>query len=1363
MTTQPKFHWQFAEREGKLLRDTISGVEGSFHQASLIGHGRIGNAIRLNRKDSRVNLGKVVGQFGTSDFTIAFGIKITNVHKQNDLNIISNRNVGGHGNWFSLRLEDKGRILTFEVDENNKGKNYAVAKSGRLSISDKKWHHVAIVREGRTLKVYFDGALMAERTAKTGVANIKSGVDTKLGHWTRHTPTGFVEDLRIYRAALSTSQIQKLIPPARRFLREGEIELIAADDTSVILNQDVDDLSRLSPQFQKLRLGPGTGVTLYKGKNFSSASQKLNADLPEIRHSRIKSFPSSIRIRSTVGEPFTGKWVIKAPNGRFLSQNKSVLTTTGKRTFNALFKMHQNPRLSRTQLIHGPAKTNTALKVAGQEPSIPLFVENLADRKDEFLITNQENNQWVALTEENTFSWTKQKDDRAVFVRSAKMAENEGQVGELAPGEVALYQHVAYHGRTWILSDSQKDRAGSYPNLSNFQALHDQTSSIQLGPNTGATMFKHLNFRVAPDKREKEIEDIVESVPNLIQSQIGNDSLSSLKVFKKIAPQNIFTSFSSKLSQDYRMVNDKLEEFSSYRTILRFEPGAGEIEVSATDLTTIEVEDTLHEIDEVRSVTLKPNEFNLIMITSEADGIHTPGLKFRTSDMAENERVIIFPNQEAHQQITELEDGALWNATDAQGNLIVDREARSKEEVAQVQNTMQRVMATVSYAETTPLETIGNESAVRSTEQVVSSTTIDKPWTLKWATVEESNATAPNTGRRQGLDEKVIVKAPIEEKTISSDEWAQLVSQATPVDATDALEIFGRVGRKIKNTFKKAASVVIGKVKGVVHAIVETIDGFVDIIIDTVEKIAAVVESIVERVVEKIKQFIEFLQFLFNWDDILKTQRYLVNTVNGAFGFATQLAEEAKTHVSAFVDNLQDSVEDGMNELVTMLGGDPSEVKESGFKLPEAAEWFLSKLTGGSKKSNAKPSPTLGGNPEDDSPLESFMRHFLAAFEDALGAAIRLPEGVIESIFSLITNPLKPERALITLIEAFRDSIIQSLEAVENVALGLLDVVRLATEVFQKLLNAEIKIPFISDLFEFTGAGKLTMLNLCTVLLAIPITVLSKIMFKERPFKDALPIDFSTQPKAQVVVPASQTAPNTGGKEGFSAREKSIRDWGLVSMVALFFKGIISARLDVVSETLDAGDEATGGSGMEFVSLLLDFFIWLGSFPSSPGFPGGRPYDIVTANKDAEDRSLLEKLELLMWSWRTSLFWLDIVVVIVSTINAIRTKEPNLQRLKRREEISIVIFFIFSLLDLAFTSRYLRKLPTGTAKKNEITYQVLSQLPNSFGLLRIIPEPNGSLASVVLAIIDLGMGSIGTIAGLSLLQNKMDSFADAAA
>ena len=843
MTVQPKYHWQFAERLGTTTVDTVSGVQAKLSNTTWLSRGRIGDAIKIDGKvkNSRIVFGNAPSQFGTSDFTVAFGMKILDAYGQKALHVIGNRSTAGHGNFFSIRLKNQ-KHLTFEVDENKSGKNYAFLDSKR-PLNDGKWHHIVAVRQGRVLKLYIDGELSDEGVSKTGIANITTDAVLLLGARGLRTAIAQYEDLRIYHTALNAAEVKALVPPVNQPLREGEIELVAADNAAITLTQNVEDLTHFSNSLKELRVGNNTGVTLYQRKSFKGTAQKCYADLPDIRLSRLKNFPSSIRIWSTIGEPFTGKWLIKAPDGQFLSHGKSFLTTAPRRSFKELFRFHHNLQKAQLQLIPGSDQENAFFKVSPEADSAYLFIDDSDSLQDEFTLINQQNNKWLALGTDSTFSWTEQKDDRAVFIRLAKMADNEGQVGELAPGEVALYEHVAYHGKTWILSNSAKDRSGNYTHLTNFQNLNDQTSSIRLGPDTGVTLFKHINNRVTEGKREEEIEDIVKNVPDLRESQIGNDTVSSIKIFTTIAPEDVFTSYTTKLSQDYRMVGDKLEEFSSYRTILRFEPDAGEIEVSATDLTQIEVEGITYDIDEERAVTLSPNELNLIMITSEADGLNTPGLKIRTNEMALNERVVIFPNKEAHQQIAELENDALWNATDTQGNLIVDRKAHTKEEVASAQNTIKRVMATVAYTDNAPVA----NSRVQSSNRTVSGNTINNPWELKFGAIEDNTTTLPDGFRRSKPPSKVIVKSPIKENQISSDEWQKLLSQATSSEETTipqtsglgtsnliaAKSVFRRIGRKIKNAIKKAASVVIGTVKDVVHVIVKTAEGIIDFVVDT--------------------------------------------------------------------------------------------------------------------------------------------------------------------------------------------------------------------------------------------------------------------------------------------------------------------------------------------------------------------------------------------------------------------------------------------------------------------------------------------------------------------------------------------------
>ncbi|NEZ66433.1 hypothetical protein D0962_27355 [Leptolyngbyaceae cyanobacterium CCMR0082] len=1371
MTVRPKYHWQFNERQGTTTIDTVNSVQSRLSEAAFKGHGRIGNAIHLLSKDSHVNLGKEVGQFGTSNFTVAFGMRNISTHGDNELDIIGDQVMQGHGNFFSVRLSD--RRIFFHVDENSKAKHYVKVATKRLSMMpNRTWFHVAVVRQGRTIKIYIDGVLAAEAESKTGVANINNNVDVKLGHSRRGTPNAQYEDLRIYYTALSDAEIQALVPPANPPLRDGEIELVGADNAAVILTQNVEDLSRFSSSFKQLRVGHNTGVTLYQQNNFRGTAQKCYADLPDIRLSRLENFPKSIRIWPAIEEPFTGKWVIKAPKGQFLSLAKSVLTTSPRRSFHELFRFHYNLQRNQLQLIPGSDQESTLLKVSPGEDPTHLFVDDLEHLKDEFSIINQANNQWLALVEDNTFDWTGQKEDRAIFIRVAKMADNEGQVGELAPGEVALYKHRAYYGRTWILSDTDKYTSGKYTHLKDFHDLNDQTSSIRLGPDTGVTVFKNLDHQAADDKREEEIEDIVENVPRLSDRQIGNDTISSIQIFRTIAPEDVFTSYTTKLSQDYRMVGDNLEEFSSYRTTLRFEPGAGEIEIAATDLTQIEVDGTTYDIDEERSVSLSPNQLNQIMITSEANGLNTPGLKIRTSDMASNERVVIFPNREAHKQIAELEDGALWNAKDAKGNFIVDRKAHSKAEVASAQNTIKRVMATVNYGEDTPT----GKNRVQSANRAVSGTTIDKPWELTLGATGSAKPARPGDGRRS-----VIAKPLIAERQVSSDEWQKLLTQATPAEEEDSPEANGpvtlgtarvfsarrfgrRLGRKFKKAIKKATSVVIGKIKDIVHVIVKTAEGIIDFVVDTAEKVADFVEGVVETVVKSIKQFIEFLQFLFNWDDILETHRLLVKTINSALDSASGLVASAKGHVSAFVDDLQDGLNKGANDLIRALGVEPDEVdKGSSFDLPEAAEWLLNKILGGSKRSDSKTTPEEDLAEKDRTALSAMQQafeSFLEALKTAVNIKLEMFDGLIGTVETIIANPNRPELALATVIDTFRDVGIGTLDLGEDIIFIFLDIVVAAIELFQDLLNAEIRIPLVSALFKMLGAGKLTILNLTSLLVSIPATVMTKLMFGKVSLGDVPEPEFSTK---QIVASDQQLLSVQSNEDGIDIENTILKmqAFGGIAIAADVVNAFISTKMDLIPE---GGEE--GPIFFEYMSLFLSGVSWLGSFPSSKVEPGGYPYAIgqkkhnVSKSKKEEEEMYWERV---LWGWRTAMLGIDIVYVIgaigAQASGIDKDKFPR-QRLRRATRLLdktapiIELSTVLAWVELGLAGKYLSTVKED--KKRTIANEVLGMLPGSFAFLRAIKSPKFEFAALsAMFIINLVSGVSTTIFNIQFLQNDV--------
>jgi hypothetical protein len=503
--------------------------------------------------------------------------------------------------------------------------------------------------------------------------------------------------------------------------------------------------------------------------------------------------------------------------------------------------------------------------------------------------------------------------------------------------------------------------------------------------------------------------------------------------------------------------------------------------------------------------------------------------------------------------------------------------------------------------------------------------------------------------------------------------------------------------------------------------------------VDTVEKVAEFVEAVVEKVVKGIKQFIEFLQFLFDWGDILDTQRYLKQAINTSLDSAKQLAVDAKPHVTALVNDLQDGVEDGMNQLVKTLGGKPSEVEESGFEIPEALEWFLDKLIGGSKSSDSEATSGSGG---ENSPLASFVRQMLEAFEDAVGAGLRLSEGVFDSIQALIANPREPEVALIIIIEALRDAIIQSLDAVENVALSLLDVVSLAIDLFQGFLNAEIRIPFISDLLDFIGIGKLTVLNLATIILAIPVTVTAKLVTGEHLFADSvpMPLDLSNQtetPLAFASVTANLSAisdstdsSSDSGSTAATDEPDSLRDlrkdlaFTTIATVADTTNHLIAGILDLFDvpgfEVTGGGDvdlsrldESLGliGSGfvrplqaLEITSIVLSLMSWSFSYPAQ--------------FEEFGDTNKEDRREIILWSYRGGTLAIDTLLMMTQ----------DFQRMRRVEKTANVTWALLNAIDMILFSLYQAAVEeeNDRIKRANISNEVFSALPNVISFVRSI-------------------------------------------
>jgi len=173
--------------------------------------GYSGGGVRFNRTNSieaGVNLGAPMGTFGTADFAVAFRFKTTGAGGDGD--VLGNRSVGSHGNFFQIRYGGNGSFAA-EVDQDENGTNYIAVGTG-AGLNDGNWHHLAVVRAANTLTIYNDGQLTQTNSA-AGTALIGNGNPLLFGATNLDIiegARGDYDDLRIYRGALTAPQVATL-------------------------------------------------------------------------------------------------------------------------------------------------------------------------------------------------------------------------------------------------------------------------------------------------------------------------------------------------------------------------------------------------------------------------------------------------------------------------------------------------------------------------------------------------------------------------------------------------------------------------------------------------------------------------------------------------------------------------------------------------------------------------------------------------------------------------------------------------------------------------------------------------------------------------------------------------------------------------------------------------------------------------------------------------------------------------------------------------------------------------------------------------------------------------------------------------
>ncbi len=307
---------------------------------------------------------------------------------------------------------------------------------------------------------------------------------------------------------------------------------------------------------------------------------------------------------------------------------------------------------------------------------------------------------------------------------------------------------------------------------------------------------------------------------------------------------------------------------------------------------------------------------------------------------------------------------------------------------------------------------------------------------------------------------------------------------------------FGDVWHAVKNGIVKATHFIFEKVKEGVKIVIHGLEEAFTAVIHFAEQVWDVVKQVFHEIGVAFNKLVRWLGFIFNWNDVLRAHDVVRTAVNHGLDYAARSVASLAKETSSLFDRMREQLAAGSP--VAKLG-DAGSVGLSGAtshfgvraQTPDArTNWTYNKVsdgtfTGGHVTELDFEGTSLLGV------LKDFAVNEIHVIEDAFKqVALDIAAGFASLDFATMF-----EKVFTALSEAV-------LATVENGTVTLLKLVELAIEGLKALLNLRIRIPILTWLYEHVIAPgrRLTLLDAGALIIAIPGTVMYKLVADEAPF-----------------------------------------------------------------------------------------------------------------------------------------------------------------------------------------------------------------------------------------------------------------------
>jgi outer membrane protein assembly factor BamB len=290
----------------------------------------------------------------------------------------------------------------------------------------------------------------------------------------------------------------------------------------------------------------------------------------------------------------------------------------------------------------------------------------------------------------------------------------------------------------------------------------------------------------------------------------------------------------------------------------------------------------------------------------------------------------------------------------------------------------------------------------------------------------------------------------------------------------DAWGVIKDLSRSAYDGARRIVVIVEDAVQVAVTTVANGIEKVTKIVVHTVEQAIDAVVGFFEQILVRLKDLVEFLRVIFDWGAILRTHDVLHDTFRAVFDASAKTVRsagvitEAVRHVAGGGAPEPGGPDASLADLARGPSGPGSRVLAAANGVQGRAMMQKSAAPPRSIGSAARAVPALPGVPGSD----------------ALDAVLLELPGLAAHLIDS-----SPADAAARMVEVLRGAAGRRLDEMERTLAAAVDGVAGTLAWFLQVLDAEIDIPFVSELYRWITGRRLTLLDAACLALAVPVNV----------------------------------------------------------------------------------------------------------------------------------------------------------------------------------------------------------------------------------------------------------------------------------